>query len=133
VWQMSFGPQKLVKKSTTTVAPRRPRLAHKTRHPSERFDRRPTGACLSKPVPNKRELAANREREATLNGPSRLSARLPFTCRDWTLLAEDREEARRCRGEASRLRFAVQLCAVRRYGRFLDDHAGVSVVLQLWS
>jgi Domain of unknown function (DUF4158) len=46
--------------------------------------------------------------------------------RDWALSAEDREEARRCRGEASRLRFAVQLCVVRRYGRFLDDYAGVS-------
>ena len=46
--------------------------------------------------------------------------------RDWALSDEDREEARRCRGEASRLRFAVQLCVVRRYGRFLDDYAGVS-------
>jgi Domain of unknown function (DUF4158) len=46
--------------------------------------------------------------------------------RDWALSAEDREEALRCRGEASRLQFAVQLCVVRRYGRFLDDYAGVS-------
>jgi len=46
--------------------------------------------------------------------------------RDWALSEEDREEARRCRGEASRLRFAVQLCVVRRYGRFLDDYVGVS-------
>ena len=46
--------------------------------------------------------------------------------RDWVLSAEDREEALRCRGEASRLRFALQLCVVRHYGRFLDDYAGVS-------
>jgi uncharacterized protein DUF4158 len=46
--------------------------------------------------------------------------------RDWALSAEDREEALRCRGEASRLRFALQLCVVRHYGRFLDDYAGVS-------
>jgi hypothetical protein len=45
--------------------------------------------------------------------------------RDWALSGEDREEARRCRGEPSRLRFALQLCMVRRYGRFLDDYAGV--------
>jgi hypothetical protein len=46
--------------------------------------------------------------------------------RDWTLSAEDREAARRCRGEASRLRFALQLCVVRRHGRYLDDYAVVS-------
>ena len=46
--------------------------------------------------------------------------------RDRALSDEDREEARRCRGEASRLRFAVQLCVVRSYGRFLDDYAGLS-------
>jgi uncharacterized protein DUF4158 len=32
----------------------------------------------------------------------------------------------RCRGEANRLSFALQLCVVRHYGRFLDDYAGVS-------
>jgi len=46
--------------------------------------------------------------------------------RDWALSAEDREEALRCRGEANRLSFALQLCVVRHYGRFLDDYAGVS-------
>jgi TnpA family transposase len=45
--------------------------------------------------------------------------------RDWALSTEDMEEARRSRGEASRLRFAIQLCVVRRYGRFLDDYVGV--------
>ena len=45
--------------------------------------------------------------------------------RDWALSAEDREEARRCRGDPSRLRFAVQLCVVRRHGRFLEGYAGV--------
>jgi hypothetical protein len=46
--------------------------------------------------------------------------------RDWALSTEDRKEVWRCRGEASRLGFAVQLCVVRRHGRFLDDYVGVS-------
>src|SRR6516225_3589708 len=46
--------------------------------------------------------------------------------RDWTLSAADREQVRGCRGNDSRLRFAIQLCVMRRYGRFVDDYAGVS-------
>ena len=45
--------------------------------------------------------------------------------RDWTLSAADREQVRGCRGNDSRLRFAIQLCVMRRYGRFVDDYAGV--------
>ncbi len=43
------------------------------------------------------------------------------------LSGQPREFPRRTtHNSASRLRFAVQLCVVRRYGRFLDDYAGVS-------
>src|SRR6266571_8250916 len=39
----------------------------------------------------------------------------------WTLSARDQAEVRRCRGEANRRRFAVQLCTLRAYGRFLPE------------
>ena len=41
--------------------------------------------------------------------------------RDWTLLEADRVQVLRCRGgEDNRRRFALQLCTLRQYGRFLD-------------
>src|SRR5882724_4421485 len=39
----------------------------------------------------------------------------------WTLSARDRAEVLRCQGEANQRRFAVQLCALRLYGRFLPE------------
>ncbi len=46
--------------------------------------------------------------------------------RDWTLSPEDLAEVRRCRGDAKRHSFALQLCMLRRYGTFLgDDYRGV--------
>jgi Domain of unknown function (DUF4158) len=39
----------------------------------------------------------------------------------WTLSAQDRDEVLRCRGDANRRRFAVQLCMLRTYGRFLPE------------
>ena len=47
--------------------------------------------------------------------------------RDWSLSEEDLAEVERCRGDANRLRFAVQLCHLRVYGRFLDSYGEVSV------
>jgi len=41
--------------------------------------------------------------------------------RDWTLSAADLDEVHRCRGDDNRHRFAVQLCALRVLGRFVDD------------
>lgn len=38
---------------------------------------------------------------------------------DWTLSPQDKHEVCKCRGEAQRRRFAVQLCMLRTYGRFL--------------
>ena len=45
--------------------------------------------------------------------------------RYFTLHAADREEVGRCRGAATTLGFAVQLCALRWRGHFLRDMAGV--------
>lgn len=45
--------------------------------------------------------------------------------RDWTLSAEDLVEVRRCRGAERRHSFALQLCTLRLFGRFLGDDYGV--------
>ncbi len=47
--------------------------------------------------------------------------------RDWTLSAADLEEVRKGRGPEHRQRFAVQLCALRALGRFVDNFAKVPV------
>lgn len=47
--------------------------------------------------------------------------------REWTLSAGDLEQVHRCRGDSNRHRFAVQLCALRTLGRFVDDVAAVPV------
>src|SRR5712691_4043794 len=39
----------------------------------------------------------------------------------WTLSARDCAEVMRCQGEANQRRFAVQLCALRAYGRFVPE------------
>ena len=47
--------------------------------------------------------------------------------RDWTLSEADRLEVLRCRGDDNRRRFALQLCVLRQYGRFLDRYQEVPV------
>jgi hypothetical protein len=47
--------------------------------------------------------------------------------RDWTLSEADRAEVLSCRGDDNRRRFALQLCVLRRYGRFLDRYQDVPV------
>ena len=47
--------------------------------------------------------------------------------RDWTLSEADLKEVCRCRGDGHRLRFAIQLCVLRRYGQFVSDFAAVPV------
>ncbi len=47
--------------------------------------------------------------------------------RDWTLSVPDLEEVRKARGPEHRQRFAIQLCALRALGRFVDDFAAVPV------
>ena len=41
--------------------------------------------------------------------------------RDWILSESDRTEVLQYRGDDHRHRFAVQLCVLRQYGRFLED------------
>ncbi|MEW6752837.1 MAG: Tn3 family transposase [Candidatus Latescibacterota bacterium] len=47
--------------------------------------------------------------------------------RNWTLSERDRKEALRCRGEAQRRRFALQLRVLAIYGRFLHPQDAVPV------
>jgi TnpA family transposase len=47
----------------------------------------------------------------------------------WTLSERDIAEVLRCRGEAQRRRFAVQLCALRAYGRFLPEAVAAPVTI----
>jgi hypothetical protein len=53
--------------------------------------------------------------------------------RHWSLTPADLAEIARCRGDDHRRRFALQLCTLRAYGRFLDDyrHAPLRIVNHL--
>jgi hypothetical protein len=62
-------------------------------------------------------------------GPSRTGVNLgdDEIVRDWSLSVEDVTEVMRARGAEHRLRFAVQLCALRATGRFLSDYKQVPI------
>jgi hypothetical protein len=47
----------------------------------------------------------------------------------WTLSSQDKEEVYKCRGEGQRRRFAVQLCTLRTYGRFLPKAVAAPVAI----
>ncbi len=47
--------------------------------------------------------------------------------RNWSLSEADHGQVARCRGDDKRRRFALQLCALRQYGRFIEDYATVPV------
>src|SRR5712691_8514025 len=47
----------------------------------------------------------------------------------WTLSARDQAEVMRCRTDATRRRFAVQLCTLRAYGRFLSEATPAPVAI----
>jgi hypothetical protein len=51
----------------------------------------------------------------------------------WNLTPADLAEIANCRGADQKRRFALQLCALRGYGRFLDDyrHAPIKIVNHL--
>ncbi len=42
--------------------------------------------------------------------------------RNWSLTVADLGEIGHCRGDDHRRRYALQLCMLRTYGRFLDDY-----------
>jgi TnpA family transposase len=66
-----------------------------------------------------------RQRQAALTLPEDPSEE--ELARDWTLSETDRAEVLRCRGDDNRRRFALQLCVLRHYGRFLDQYQGLPV------
>lgn len=45
---------------------------------------------------------------------------------DWTLSKEDKLQIFKRRGDNNRRRYAVQLCILRKYGRFLEDYSSIS-------
>ena len=47
----------------------------------------------------------------------------------WTLSPRDKDEVAKCRGESQRRRFAVQLCTLRTYGRFLPKAVAAPVAI----
>ncbi len=47
----------------------------------------------------------------------------------WTLSAHDRAEVMRCRSDTTRRRFAVQICTLRVYGRFLPEATPAPVAM----
>jgi hypothetical protein len=47
----------------------------------------------------------------------------------WTLSTQDKQEVFKCRGETQRRRFAVQLCTLRAYGRFLPKAVAAPTVI----
>jgi uncharacterized protein DUF4158 len=47
----------------------------------------------------------------------------------WTLSPQDKAEVLQCRGDAQRRRFALQLCTLRTYGRFLPKAVAAPVAL----
>ena len=47
----------------------------------------------------------------------------------WTLSPRDKDEVYKCRGAAPRRRFAVQLCPLRTYGRFLPKAVAAPVAI----
>jgi TnpA family transposase len=47
----------------------------------------------------------------------------------WTLSASDRAEVMRCRSDTTQRRFAVQLCTLRLYGRFLPEATPAPVTI----
>ncbi|MCC7531061.1 MAG: DUF4158 domain-containing protein [Candidatus Melainabacteria bacterium] len=65
-----------------------------------------------------------KKRPRGINLPTDISDDL--LVREWTLSAEDKAQVRQCRGDANRVRFAIQLCVLRKYGRFLENYSSIS-------
>jgi TnpA family transposase len=71
----------------------------------------------AEPAPGPEHFLSRRERRALLVLPADPTDE--DLVRQWTLSAVDQQAALRCRGDAQRRRFALQLCTVATYGRFL--------------
>jgi TnpA family transposase len=46
--------------------------------------------------------------------------------REWTLSADDLAQVQQCRGDSNRIRFSIQLCVLRKHGRFLENYSHVT-------
>jgi len=68
-------------------------------------------------VTAKEQFLSNRQRYQPISLPQHFSDE--EMARDWTLSESDRQEIERYR-KNSRLYIAIQICAVRLYGRFLN-------------
>jgi TnpA family transposase len=83
--------------------------------------------CISGTTPASAANAPLRRRTPSLILPEDPSAE--DCVQYWTLSAQDRAEVLRCRGDANRRRFAVQLCTLRTYGRFLPEATPAPVAI----
>jgi hypothetical protein len=81
-------------------------LSMTTQHETNRYESRRTPSLLLPEDPSQDELAQY-----------------------WTLSARDRAEVMRYRTDATRRRFAVQLCTLRAYGRFLPEATPAPVAI----
>lgn len=79
----------------------------------------------SEPLPQGEEFLSRRQRRNPIVLPADASEE--DLAQSWTLSGVDKREALRCRGEAQRRRFAVQLCTLAAYGRFLRPQDEVPV------
>jgi len=79
--------------------------------------------CREALVTTKEQFLSKRQRYQPISLPEEFSDE--EMARDWTLLDIDREEIGKYR-KSFRLSFAIQICAVRLYGRFLNQIHNVS-------
>jgi TnpA family transposase len=76
-------------------------------------------------APPSEKILPSRQRSAVIELPEDPAEE--ELARNWTLSPADRIEVLRYRGDDNRRRFAIQLCVLRQYGRFVGDYASVPV------
>lgn len=77
-------------------------------------------STIADPSPSSERIPASRQRYNPLVLPANMGEE--DLARDWTLSEVDNAQVSQCRGDENRRRFAVQLCVLRKYGRFLDQY-----------